>query len=148
MTDEFIAQVWAEVMIMYKNKESLLLSPEAEAEALCAQREALEEDPRQAQVEIYLSRLLPKNWEKLDIDERLMFLGSDDEGEVERTTVSNAEIWVECFGKRLSDMERRDADSITALMMKIPGWQRTGKSKRINNYGKQKIYEKIDFNDF
>lgn len=155
MTEEEVDMLWAEALAAYKDGESLLLSKEAEALALGAQRDALEEDPRMSQVENYLNKKIPKWWDTMDADGRMMYLDGDgdyiDEKDlVERTTCSNMEIWVECFRKRPSEMERKDSDALTALMIKIPGWERTGKSKRIPIYGRQRIYEKVknDLMDF
>lgn len=155
LTDEDLDQIWAEIMVRYNQGESLLLSEAAESMAVKEQREAIEEDPRMAQVAEYLEKLLPANWDKLDLDTRRMFLEGDTEYDpeslVERETVSNMEIWVECFGKKAADMERKDSDAITALMMKVDGWERSGKKKRLPIYGLQRIYMKQvkpDFEDF
>lgn len=147
LTDEELDQVWAEAMAAYNNGESLLLSKEAEELAAKEQREAIEEDPRMAQVVEYLEKPLPVNWDKLDLDTRRMFLEGDTEYDpeslVERETVSNIEIWVECFGKKAADMERKDSDALTALMMKVDGWEKSGRKKRLPLYGQQRFYERV-----
>ena len=147
LTDEELDQVWAEAMAAYNNGESLLLSKEAEELAAKEQREAIEEDPRMAQVVEYLEKPLPVNWDKLDLDTRRMFLEGDTdydpESLVERETVSNMEIWVECFGKKAADMERKDSDALTALMMKVDGWEKSGRKKRLPLYGQQRFYERV-----
>lgn len=154
LTDEELDQIWAEAMAAYNSGESLLLSKEAEELAAKEQREAIEEDPRMAQVVEYLGKPLPANWDKLDLDTRRMFLEGDTEYDpeslVEREAVSNMEIWVECFGKKAADMERKDSDAITALMMKVDGWERSRKQRRIPLYGKQRVYERVeqDYSDF
>lgn len=147
LTDEELDQIWAEAMAAYNNGESLLLSKEAEELAAKEQREAIEEDPRMAQVVEYLEKPLPVNWDKLDLDTRRMFLEGDTEYDpeslVERETVSNIEIWVECFGKKAADMERKDSDALTALMMKVDGWEKSGRKKRLPLYGQQRFYERV-----
>ena len=156
LSDEELDQIWAEAMAAYNSGESLLLSREAEELAAKEQREAIEEDPRMAQVVEYLEKPLPANWDKLDLDTRRMFLEGDTdydpESLVERETVSNMEIWVECFGKKAADMERKDSDAITALMMKVDGWERSGRVRKVAFYGKQRLYERQreqqDFSDF
>ena len=147
LTDEDLDQVWAEAMAAYNSGESLLLSKEAEELAAREQREAIEEDPRMAQVVEYLEKPLPENWDRLDLDTRRMFLEGDTEYDpeslVERESVSNMEIWVECFGKKAADMERKDSDAITALMMKVDGWEKSGRKKRLPLYGQQRFYERV-----
>lgn len=74
------------------------------------QRDAMEVDERQGMVEEYLDTLLPENWESMDTYARRNFLSEKDaptsvRGTVRRDTVSNAEIWCECFGRSLSDLK-------------------------------------------
>ena len=152
LTDETLEQLWAEALHRYNDGESLLLSKEAEEIAVEEQREAIEEDPRMPQVQMFLDRMIPRNWEKLDLDERMMFLNGENicEDLVERETVSNVEIWVECLGKKVSDMERKDSDALTALMMKVEGWEKSGKRVRLPLYGQQRLYERVkhDLDEF
>ena len=85
--------------------EKLYLSPEMDALAKDEQREAMESDEREGLVREYLDTLLPERWAEMDLFERRNFLtGSDfgglqEKGTVKRTSVSNMEIWCECFGK-------------------------------------------------
>ena len=143
-----VAMLWAEALHRYNAGESLLLSMEAERMAIKAQREALEEDPRTAQVLDYLNKMIPENWDNLDLDTRLMYLNGDMDYDkdklVERKCVSNIEIWVECLGKRKEDLKRTDSDALTALMLRIDEWERTGAQKRISIYGKQRVYERTE----
>ena len=82
----------------------------------------------------------------------MMFLNGENicEDLVERETVSNVEIWVECLGKKVSDMERKDSDALTALMMKVEGWEKSGKRVRLPLYGQQRLYERVkhDLDEF
>lgn len=139
-----IDQIWAEAKISYELGESLLLTPAAAALAEEAQTAAMESDERQGIVEEYLRRKLPQNWDALDCDQRMLFLDSEDEGTEERRTVSNIEIWVEALHNPAKAMEPKDARAITAMMMRIPGWRKTGESRRIAGYGKQRIYKKVE----
>jgi hypothetical protein len=136
-----VDQIWAEAKISYELGEELVLSEEAEALALDAQREAMEQDDRQGIVEEYLDRLLPENWESLDTDRRLLFLDSEEVGTVRRTEVSNMEIWVEALHGSGSRLEAKDSYAIAKIMAKIPGWAKAG-SRRLPNYGKQRLYKR------
>ncbi|XBX13486.1 hypothetical protein QMP25_35390 [Enterocloster clostridioformis] len=69
--------------------------------------------------------------------------GGTKTGTVERMQVSNAEIWCECFGNSLSAIKVSDSYAIAAIMMKIDGWEKSGKRKRIPLYGMQRMYEKL-----
>lgn len=140
MPRDLVDQIWAEAKILWETDGSLLLSKEAEAMASDAQREAMEQDDRQGLVEEYLDRLLPKGWEHMDSDRRLLFLDSEEEGTVKRTEVSNMEIWVEALHGSGTRMETKDSYAIAKMMAKIPGWRRTTERKRVANYGLQRIY--------
>ena len=39
-----------------------------------------------------------------------------------RKSVSNMEIWCECFGKDLANLRRVDGNEISAIMASIGGW--------------------------
>ena len=67
-------------------------------------------------------------------------------GVTRRMTVSYIEIWCECFGKDQANLERRDRNSISTIMAKIPGWERTNKLKG-TIYGKQRVYERVPEED-
>ena len=105
----------------------------------------MEVDERVGMVEEYLNTLLPENWNSMDIYARRSFLSGDPtaaKGTVTRTTVSNPEIWCECFGKNLAELKTTDSYAIAALMTQVPGWQRSATAKRLPLYGKQRVYEK------
>lgn len=136
-----VDQIWAEAKITYELGEDLVLSEEAEALALDAQREAMEQDDRQGLVEEYLERLLPEDWEKMDPDQRALFLDSEEVGTVQRTEVSNMEIWVEALHGSGNRIEAKDSYAISKIMAKIPGWSKGG-SRRLANYGKQRVYKR------
>lgn len=136
-------QIWAEARRRYLDGERLYLETDLEGEAEKAQRSAMEADERQGMVERYLARLLPETWDSMDIHRRRDFLNGDitsPEGTVRRTSVSNAEIWCECFGKAMSDLKPSDSYAIAALMMQVEGWERTSRRMRLPIYGMQRVY--------
>lgn len=141
LTAATVDQIWAEAKITYELGEDLVLSEAAEALAVDAQREAMEQDDRQGLVEEYLERLLPEDWEKMDPDQRALFLDSDEIGVNRRTEVSNMEIWVEALHGSQSRLEAKDSYAIAKIMAKIQGWSKGG-SRRLANYGKQRVYKR------
>jgi predicted P-loop ATPase len=140
--DYFRDQFWAECIHYYKQGEKLYLEGELLNDAEEAQRGAMELDERLGMVIEYLNTLLPETWDEIDVYARRSFLqgGSLLKGVHQRTTVSNAEIWSECFGKNLSDLRASDSYSIAALMIQIDGWEKTTKISRIPIYGRQRLY--------
>lgn len=147
-TQEDRDQIWAEAKYHYEHGEKLYLEGDMISAAEDAQRDAMEVDERQGMVENYLETLLPENWESMDIADRRYFLSEKDAptsvaGTVRRDTVTNAEIWCECFGRNLAEMKPADSYAIAALMTQIDGWQRTNRSTRKRIYGKQRLYERV-----
>jgi len=142
LTTAEVDQIWAEAKINYELGEELILSADAEALAAEAQRDAMEQDDRQGLVEEYLERLLPEGWAEMNIDQRMLFLDSDEEGVVPRTEVSNMEIWVEALHGSGSRLEAKDSYAIAKIMAKIPGWSKTNSRKRIGDYGLQRVYKR------
>lgn len=141
LTQEEVNQIWAEVLVYYKNGETLYLDAETEKAAFQAQKDFMEQDEREGLVRDYLERLLPEKWDDMSLYERRNFLnGSEFGGEKQigvkqRTKVCNMEIWCECFGKDRGSLKRQDANEISAIMAKMEGWQRTGSKQRFGEYG-------------
>ena len=148
MTPEVVAQVWAEVKVLADHGETLFLPPELEVMAQDEQREAMEQDDREGVVMAYLNTLLPENWESMDIGDRIAFLDNTGlvrsaPGTMRRQTVSNLEIWCECFGRRQSDIQPKDSYAIAAIMAKIPGWSKAGDRVTQPIYGRQRVYKRL-----
>ncbi len=145
MTGEVIKQIWAEAAETAKAGEKLYLDADLEEYAKKEQREAMEQDDREGIVRNYLDMLLPEGWDGMDIYRRREYFRDQDdptrtEGTVKRQTVSNIEIWCECFGKGKEEMRPSDSYAISAIMVRIEGWEKTDKSRRSPIYGKQRIY--------
>lgn len=105
----------------------------------------MEEDDRLGMVEVYLDTLLPENWREMDLYERRNYLADRKDptmpkGTARRECVSNAEIWAECFGRNPADMRPADSYAISALMMKVDGWEKSSNRIRIPTYGVQRVY--------
>ena len=75
MTPETVDQIWAEAISIYKDGEELYLKGKEAAEAYVAQQEAMESDEREGIVEDYLERLLPADWDTMDLYQRRSYLG-------------------------------------------------------------------------
>ena len=143
-TQEDRDQFWAEAKEIWESGEKLYLEGDILAEAEKEQRNAMELDERVGLVEEYLNTLLPENWNSMDIYARKSFLSGDPtaaKGTVKRTSVSNPEIWCECFGKSLAELKTTDSYAIAAIMTQIDGWKRTSNRKTLPIYGKQRLYE-------
>ncbi len=144
-TPEERDQIWAEALYLWRNGEKLYLEDELMEEAEIIQRSVMEEDERQGMVEAYLETLLPMNWPDMDIyARRNYFAGLGDSmqprGTVRRETVSNVEIWAECFGNDPMLIKKQDSYDISAILIRIGGWERTSKREYLPQYGRQRLY--------
>ena len=140
-------QIWAEAKTIYEGGEKLYLEGGMVREAEVAQREAMELDERQGLVEEYLERLLPNGWGEMDIYRRRDYIRDPDDpthpkGTVRRETVSNPEIWCECFGRKPDELKPADSYALAALMTRVSGWERSGERKQIPLYGRQRVYRR------
>ena len=145
LTHEEILQIWAEALVYVRQGEKLYLSAEMDALAKDEQREAMESDEREGLVREYLDTLLPERWAEMDLFERRNFLGGSDfgglqeKGSVKRTSVSNMEIWCECFGKERANLRRTDSNELTGILARL-GWKRAESKVRVPLYGPQYVF--------
>lgn len=147
MTQEEVSQIWAEVLYHVAQGEKLILSGGAAEEAVKQQKEAMMTDPREEKVRMYLDTLLPEDWYSRDLDKRRDFLYGTEcpepEAVLRRDFVSCQEIWCECFGNSLKNMEPKDTYTIKKILAKLPNWESSG--DRINTgaeYGRQRGYKR------
>lgn len=145
MTAELVQQIWAEVAEIARSGEKLYLDADLEAYARQEQREAMEQDDREGIVRNYLDMLLPDDWDSMDYYRRREYIRDIDdptrsEGTMKRQTVSNIEIWCECFGKSKEEMRPSDSYAISAIMVRIEGWEKSGARQMLPIYGRQRVY--------
>ena len=148
--ESVVPQLWAEAYMLYRAGEKLFLSPEEEKQASMEQTAALESDVREGMIAEYLDKLLPEDWDRMDLAERRGFLrgdqftGGNRVGTVQRTTVCAVEVWAECFGKDPSAIKRSDTYDIFGMLMKIGGWEKYGGNKNASLkrgfYGTQRCF--------
>lgn len=145
LTQEVVDQIWAEVTILALAGEKLYLDPALESFAQEEQREAMEQDDREGLVREYLDMLLPASWNDMDIYRRRDYFRDPldptrPEGVNRRNSVSNIEIWCECFGKAKEDIQPKDSYAIAAIMKRLKDWEKTPDRVRIPVYGQQRVY--------
>ncbi|MGL5149809.1 MAG: VapE domain-containing protein [Clostridium sp.] len=146
-----VNQVWAEAKCRFMEGEELFLKGEVEALACEVQKKAMESDDREGIIIDYLERLLPKNWDFMDLYSRRDFLGDNVsifKGEVVRTRVCIMEIWCECFGNDRQNLKRKDSYEIEGILTRIGGWQKFSGNKsgknRFSLYGPQVVFTRKD----
>lgn len=144
-----IDQIWAEALQIYKNGEDLFLKGDEAQMAISAQVDAMETDDREGLVRGYLDRLLPENWDAMDLFARRNFLlgsdfGNSVDGTVKRKLVCSMEIWCECFGKEPASLKKIDSYELSSIMARIEGWHPYEGTKngslRFPIYNKQRAF--------
>lgn len=146
LTRDYIDQVWAEAKTKYELKESLYLTEEAiVAEAVAAQKDAMESDERYGIVEEFLSKKITKNWYDMDTMEHVDYLYRNPHLCTEdRMYVCNMEIFREALRSPLDRLDKKDSYAIRNIMAKMPGWEHQGSAKRrFGNYGNQQYYKRV-----
>lgn len=147
ITEAEIGQIWAETMALVDQGEKLYLDSNLEAQSQAEQSAAMEQDDREGLVCAYLEQLLPENWDDMDVFARREYIADPDaptqpNGTVRRTSVSNMEIWCECFGKRKEELKPSDSYAIAAIMLRIGGWEKTDERGVQPMYGLQRLYKR------
>lgn len=147
LTKEDVQQIWAEALVLFERNEKLYLDSDLEDLSQMEQSAAMEQDDREGLVNAYLNLLLPENWNELDLYERQEYIRDPEaptqpKGSVTRNSVSNLEIWCECFGKRKEDIKPSDSYAIATIMLRIPGWHKTEERETQPIYGRQRLYKR------
>ncbi len=149
LTDEYVTQVWAEAVHLYRSGEVLFLE-ETEGRTAAAEREHFtEEDALAGVLAEHLDTLVPESWPFMGTEERRQFfvdraMGVGDVGTTQQTRTCSTQQWVEALGRRVGDHRRVDLLEITAAMKQMPGWRRVPGRHRVPGYGLQVVFERDD----
>ena len=142
-----VQQIWAEVLHYYRKGEPLYLPPHIESMAQREQKNAMETDEREGLIQDYLEKLLPEDWNTMNIFERRAYIHDMDTliedhhiGTIGRTIVSTMEIWCECLERDRAYLRRSDSNELIAILERL-GWIRKEKKQRIPIYGMQYVFQ-------
>lgn len=148
LTQEYIDQVWAEAVHLYRAGEQLWLSDD-EGTLAAANREAFtEEDALTGMIHEYLGTPVPDNWEEMSPLDRQGWLinlgdGFTPVGGNTIDQVCSVQIWVEALGRRPGDHKRVDLLDITNALKQLEGWRQLPGRHRVPGYGPQVVFERI-----
>lgn len=143
---ETVGQIWAEVVQIYRQGETLYLPAELEEIAYKQQEEHTETDEREGLITAYLDKLLPTNWDEMDLYQRRAYLNGEEAEDLltvgvnKRRKVCVAEIWEECLGGFRKDMTTHNTKFIHDIMRALEGWQQSKLKVRFKGYGVQRGY--------
>lgn len=143
LTEEMVRLIWAEAVELFKKGEKLYLPRELEKKAREVQESYEEENPRAGIVAAYLDRLLPEDWDTLDLYSRRAWLENGQEGTVQRTAVCTLEIWAEALGGNPDKVDRYITKEIRDIMAGMPDWQHQGADRpTFKLYGRQRYFKR------
>lgn len=150
-TDEYVDQVWAEAVHLYREGERLFLTLEESSEAAAEREGFTEEDAMAGVIENYLDTKVPGNWFEMSEFSRQQWLqdradGLVPEGDLVQQRTCSIQLWVEAFGKRKGDHRRTDLLEITKALKSLPGWRQVPGRHRLPLYGPQVVFERTDNN--
>lgn len=150
LTDKEVDQVWAEAVEIYKNgQEEIYMNTEKLKNLAKEEQERhLLENPMMGDIRAYLDKLLPDNWDSMELSERRAFyqgtdFGDISEGTVERKRVCAMEIWCELYGGEKKDLTIQRSKEIKECIIKTGEWEPTNSRFKYILYGSQRGFIKL-----
>lgn len=147
--------LWGEAKHYFEKGEKLYLTDELEIEAKKQQDEFSEEHSWTSQIEEYLDTPIPTNWEDIYRLERIDYLRDpknslhSDGDLMYRQFVCAKEVWEECLGFQLKDLNNYKLKELNALLNRLPGWRRGGDTKRtFPPYGRCRYFERVNVKEY
>ena len=145
LDDAAIGQIWAEAVSLFRRDEKIHID-DTELKHLAeeAQDRHLEESPLTGDIMEYLDKLLPDNWEDMDLPNRRMFIQNtgfamNKKGIKQREKVCALEVWCELFNGEKKDLTRQKSKEINDIILKTGEWERAKTNQRFGEmYGTQK----------
>ena len=141
-----VDQIWAEAVMYWRAGEGLYLTGKAEKMALEAQEEHREASGWEGLIQDFLETKVPFSWDKMDIQQRKMWLNGNTKTEEPIYPIDKVcilEIWVECLGGSQQYLKPQDRAKIGSILARIPGWERIKTNARFGPYGRQKGFRRI-----
>jgi len=121
-TEEELDQIWAEAKHYYEAGARPYLSERLEKEARKKQRDHMEIDSWEDDIDAFLAMPVPKNWESIPVTATDFFGSADEENMVLRDSVTIREIWEGAFGER-KPIDYTSQNRIKKLMDRKPDWE-------------------------
>ena len=146
LTSEYIAQLWAEAVQLYKGgQKTYIQDSKVLALAEKKQRKHFDESPMQADIYNFLEIPITTGWYNASLEARRMHIRDCQNdnitaGAYKRDRISVKEIACELFGYELNQaIDRKFFLDVTRTLTAL-GWNKTGSGMRIAPYGYVKIY--------
>lgn len=148
ITPEYVDQLWAEAVHLFRSGEKLFLE---DVEALLARSERerfTEEDNISGLIQEWLDRPIPDDWDNMGPESRINWMKAASDGAVtgarRRERTCSTEIWVEMYENPIGRRDRAGLLEITNTLKKMPGWTLLQGRHRMPNYGPQATFVRTD----
>ncbi|MDE6426814.1 MAG: virulence-associated E family protein, partial [Ruminococcus sp.] len=146
LTPEYIAQLWAEAVQLYRNGQGIYIQDsQVLALAQQEQRKHFDESPLQSDIFNFLEIPITTDWYNESLESRRMHIKQCQEGDTSagayrRDKISVKEIACELYGYELNQsIDRRFSLEISRTLTAL-GWNKTGKTEWVKPYGNVKVY--------
>ena len=149
MTADVVAQLWAEAYVRWQMGEPLYLNTELEAEAERRREGHTERDPLQGQIEEFLARPVPLDWQRWTLERRRMYWGGGATSDLSvgpRDRVCAMEIARECLLDTRATLPRPDTTRLNNILQRLPGWEPTSTARFGPDYGRQRGFTRTGIN--
>lgn len=151
LTDEEVAQVWAEAKVRWQIGEKLYLTDDEEQEAIRRQEEHRESSPMEGLIADFIAKKVPEDWDNWTIDRRRDFWAGLVNGPeirlVERTKICAMEIWLELYGGdrryTTTNAEYRKIKPMLRKLLLKDGWKEIDFRVYNQVYGQQRAFTKV-----
>lgn len=141
LSDNEIAQIWAEAKVRWQIGEQLYLTGEVEKMAQEMQERHREANPKEGMIEDFVSKEIPEDWQNWPLARRRDWWAGAAHGEVKtvpRKRIAAIEIWCELYNGNQRDCKQTDTREINAILGKLTTLQRANSSFRCGPYGTQR----------
>ncbi len=138
-------QIWAEAVVRWQAGEPLYLPADIERDAARVQEDHREQHPWTNTITNFLEQEIPFDWDSWSLTRRMMFWNGNAVGDIQtiaRQKVCVKEIWQECLGRSIVDLDSRRSRDISGIL-KNAGWESCGQRRFGKEYGSQKAFARV-----
>jgi len=145
--DDYVDQVWAEAVHLYRAGEVLLFLDRSESAMAEAERASFieEGDGLAGIISRYVNTLFPAGWHRWDVARRQDWMQNREllarEGSLRLDEVCAAQIWCEAMGREYGRQNRTDLLNINRAMQHDLGWMPIG-TKNVPGYGPNVVFQR------
>lgn len=151
LTDEVVAQLWAEAYRLYMTGQEVHIphGSELDKAAKAMQSAHSQVDDRKGAIREYLDMKFPSGWDKLPKYKKDEYIAMGDansyelEGAEFLTKVCVPQIWCDVFGGRAKELTSQNTKPLHDIMRTMEGWVEKGRA-RFGEYGTQTAYVRVD----